>query len=258
MGTPRVGDSEGIRTITLDRPEVLNALTLDDLGVVTAAVTDLPGDVRGIVITGAGERAFSAGMHIQTFLDTPADGGRALISVVGACTAAVRLAPVPTVAVVRGHCLGAAFEIALACDFRVATPDAKFGLPEVRLGIPSVVDAALLLHHVGLSRAKELILTGEPWGVDRLPDLVNRVVPAGELDAAAASMLASVSGLSREVVAAQKSLFETWLNAPLTEGIARSIDAFAEVFALPVTQQAIGDYRAQRLNRRGAAPPPSS
>jgi enoyl-CoA hydratase/carnithine racemase len=86
--------------------------------------------------------------------------GQPLISSVRDCIGAIRRAPVPTVAMINGYCLGAASELALACDLRVAHLDVFVGLPEVKLGIPSVADAALLHHYVGLSRAKEIILTG--------------------------------------------------------------------------------------------------
>jgi enoyl-CoA hydratase len=254
LSSPRVVDAGGVRTITLDRPEVRNALTLGDLDVVTAAVRDLPQTVRAIVLTGAGDLAFSSGMHVQTFVDTPPEQGRELIRRVGACTGAVRLAPVPTIAVVRGYCLGAAFEIALACDLRVATPDARFGLPEVLLGIPSVVDAALLRHHVGLSRAKELVLTGAHYSVDELPGLVNRVAEADRIDAVLGELLSVLTSLTPDVMAAQKVLFETWLNVGLQEGIEASIDVFGDVFALPVTQQVVAGYR---VRGKGARRPPA-
>lgn len=252
MGTPLVADHDGVRTVTLDRPEVRNALTVDDLEVVTRAVSELPAETRAVVITARGERAFSAGMHLDAFLNTAPGGGRALIERVGACTGAVRLAAVPTIAAVRGYCLGAAFEIALACDFRVATPDARFGLPEVRLGIPSVVDAALLHHHVGLSLAKEMVLTGAAYGVEDLPGLVNRV--SDDIDAATDELLTELLALTPEVLAAQKTLFETWLNDGLQAGIDTSRDVFGDVFALPVTQQVIRDYAARRRDAR----PPSA
>lgn len=235
MGTPIVGDDGPIRTITLDRPEVLNALTVEDLAVISHAVRELPDSVRVVVFRGNG-RAFSAGMHLQNFLDTEPDDGGQLIACVGECVGAVRLTPVPTVAMVQGHCLGAAFELALACDFRVAADEtARVGLPEVRVGIPSVVDAALLVHHVGLSLAKELILTGAAYRPEQLPGLFTTL----SLDEIVPAMLT----LTPEVIAAQKSLFETWLNAALQEGIDVSREVFASVFALPVTRSAIERYR---------------
>ena len=243
MGAPLIRDEDGIRRITLDRPEVLNALTLDDLRVIREALADL-GGVRAVVFAGAGERAFSSGMHVDTFVAAARTDGRSLIEQVGECVGAVRLAPVPTAAAIDGYCLGAAFELALACDVRVATPEARFGLPEVKLGIPSVVDAALLLHHVGLSKAKELILTGDLYAADELPPgLVNRTATRAQLHEVTDELVRTLSAPTRDVVAAQKALFETWLNAGLAEGIERSKEVFAEVFALAATQDTIARYR---------------
>ena len=144
MGAPQISDDEhGTRWITIDRPEIANALRLADLDVIADAVTSAGPGLRAIVITGAGERSFSAGMHVDTFSAAGPDGGRAVITRVRDCVGALRLSPLPTIAMINGYCLGAAFEMALACDLRAACPDARFGLPEVRLGIPSVVDAAL-------------------------------------------------------------------------------------------------------------------
>ena len=249
MTRPGVRDDAGVRRITLDRPDVANALTLDDLAVIESAVTDLPEHVRAIVVSGAGRAVFSAGMHVDTFLTTPADRGRELIERVGSCVGAVRLAPVPTVAVVEGHCLGAAFELALACDIRVCSTAATFGLPEVRLGIPSVVDAALLAEYVGLGKAKEMILTGGIYPVASVPALANAVVEPEAVDQVIEEMLRLLTAPTPEVLAAQKTLFETWLNVGLAEGIEVSKQVFGDVFALPVTQQAIAAYEAGRRRR---------
>ena len=249
VGLPVVADTGGVRRITLDRPEVANALTLDDLATIEAAVREAPDDVRAVVFRGRVGGVFSAGMHIETFLTTPAGEGRGLIERVGSCVGAVRLSSLPTVAVVEGHCLGAAFELALACDVRICTTAATFGLPEVRLGIPSVVDAALLREYVGLGLAKEMILTGGIYPLDRVRPLANVVVAPEDVDVAVDEMLRRITAPTREVIAAQKSLFETWLNAGLADGIEVSKQVFGEVFALPVTQDAIAAYEAGRRRR---------
>jgi enoyl-CoA hydratase len=247
VGLPLVRDANGVRWITLNRPEVLNALTIDDLGGIRAAVESAGEEVLAIVFTGSGERAFSAGMHLDVFTAASPSEGRSVIEHVGACIGAVRTAPVPTVAMVNGYCLGAAFELALACDLRVGHPEIRFGLPEVKLGIPSVVEAALLQHHVGLSKARELILTGDLYSPADLPrGLVNRLVPPERLRAATEELVASVTVHTREVLAAQKTLFETWLNAPLAEAIDTSKDVFGRVFAEPATREAIERYRDRR------------
>lgn len=246
MGTPLVADAAGVRWITFDRPEVLNALTLEDLDVAHEAVTELHDEVRAIVFTGSGERAFSAGMHLETFTSAEPDEGREIIGRVGAFVGAVRRAQVPTVAMVNGYCLGAAFELALACDVRVAHPDVRFGLPEVKLGIPSVVEAALLRHHVGLSKATELILTGDLYAPNELPDgLVNRLVPREDLRPATDALVEALTANTREVIAAQKELLAMWLETSLDEGVEVSKDVFGRVFALPATRAAILRYRSE-------------
>jgi enoyl-CoA hydratase/carnithine racemase len=241
VNEPLISDDAGIRTITFNRPEIHNALTIGDLDAVREAVA---GAARAVVLTGAGGRAFSAGMHVDTFAGAEPASGRAIIETVGACVGAIRLAPVPTVAMIDGYCLGAALEMALACDVRVATPQSLFGLPEVKLGIPSVVEAALLPHYVGLSKAKEMLLTGDMYSAaDLPPGFVNRTAPAAELRRATDELLASLTAPTGEVIAAQKALIETWLNVGLQEGIETSKAVFGDVFAAPATQEAIARYR---------------
>ncbi len=248
MGQPLIADENAVRWITLDRPEIRNALYVEDLTRVTEAVAGIGDSIRAIVLTGSGERAFSSGMHISTFTDAAPGDGRAIISRVRDCVGAIRRAPVPTVAMINGYCIGAAFEMALACDLRVAHPYVRFGLPEVRLGIPSVVDAALLHHYVGLSKAKEIVLTGELFPVSDFAaqGLINRTVEPDQLRAATLELLGSVTACTREVIAAQKDLFETWLNHSLQHSIDTSVDVFADIFRLPVTSAAIAQYQRAR------------
>jgi enoyl-CoA hydratase len=248
VGQPLIADENAVRWITFDRPEVRNALYAEDLARIRQAVTGISDSIKAIVLTGSGELAFSAGMHMDTFTGAAPEDGQAVISGVRDCIGAVRLAPVPTVAMINGFCIGAAFELALACDLRVAHPDVRFGLPEVRLGIPSVVEAALLYHYVGLSKAKEIILTGDLYPVAEFAGqgLINRIVEPARLRAATLELLCSVTTSTREVIAAQKQLFETWLNHGLQHGIDASIDVFADVFRAPATTAAIAHYQQSR------------
>jgi enoyl-CoA hydratase len=248
MGQPLITDENAIRWITLNRPEIRNALYAEDLTRIAAAVTGIGDSVKAIVLTGSGERAFSAGIHMNTFVGAGPEDGRAIISSVRDCIGAVRLAPVPTVALINGYCIGAAFEMALACDLRVAHPGVRFGLPEVKLGIPSVVEAALLYQYVGLSKAKEIILTGDLYSVSDFAaqGLINRMVEPAQLRAATLDLLGSVTACTREVIAAQKGLFETWLNHGLQHGIDTSIDVFADIFRAPATSDAIARYQQAR------------
>jgi enoyl-CoA hydratase/carnithine racemase len=249
LGDPAVSThvAGDVRWIVFDRPAKLNALTLTDIQAVTRLVADPGPRVRALAFTGAGTRSFSAGVHTATFVDLDPPRARAFIAELRDCLAAVRTSPLPTIAMVRGYCLGAGFELALACDLRVSTEDSQFGLPEVKVGIPSVVDAALLPAHVGLAMAKEIILTGDLYPAAELYrlGLLNRVAVADDLLAQTQALLARVIGHTPAVLASQKRLFEVWHNQPLTAAIDHSVDEFAAMFALPETLDQIRRYRTQ-------------
>ena len=170
--------------ITFDRPGKLNVLHAEDLPGLRDAIANLDPDVTGLVFTGAGERAFSAGMNIEAFTGLDPASAKAFIGQLAAIMRAIRQAPVVTVAAVSGYCLGGAFELALACDLRVVTTTAAFGLPEIKVGIPSVIDAALLPGFVGLSKAREMILTGDAYRLGELPphSIANIVTEPGQLE----------------------------------------------------------------------------
>ena len=245
MPEPVIEDRDGIRWATLDRPDTLNALTRDDLQALTAAFDPLPPHVQAIALTGSGERAFSSGVHTQVFSELTVEGARGFIMELGALTAAIRQAPVPTVSVIRGYCLGAAMEMAMACDLRVVATDAVFGMPEIAVGIPSVLDAALLEQYIGLSRAREMLLTGALYPVGELAasGFANRMVAPDELDAAAEHLLTRLASHSGPAMRAQKRLFRTWQEVGLDAGIAASIGEFAETFAHPETARRVAEYR---------------
>src|SRR3954471_17498924 len=244
MPVPHVVDDAAVRWITIDRPEAANALTLDDLRHLTSAVQDVDPSTRAIVFTGAGERAFCAGMHLDTFRGLDPASARDVIKQVGDFLAAVRHCPAVTVVMLNGACLGVACELALACDLRVARSGTMVGLPEGKLGIPSVVDAALLPAYVGLSRAREMILTGDGVAVEELgASFANRIVAPADLRAETERLLASVLVHTPTVIAAQRSLFETWLNGGISDSVAASIEVFGDVFADPSTGAAVEAYR---------------
>jgi enoyl-CoA hydratase/carnithine racemase len=227
-------EAEGdLRVVWLERPEKLNALTLPMVDQLAAELESAAhdGSVAGVIVAGRG-RSFCAGVDLAEFAEGTPDSGRHLIEGLKRACAAARLAPKPFACAVQGHCLGAAFELALACDFRVATPGAVFGLPEVKLGLPSVIDAALLQHYVGLGRAREMLLTGEPIHAEPALaiGLVNRVVAAEELIAAAAQLMRRVLANDARAVAVQKRLIGDWLDRGLSEAIEASVEDLVAAF----------------------------
>ena len=214
----------GIAWITLDRPAVHNAVNLamrDELWTALHAIDDDP-DVRVAVFIGAGDRAFSAGADISEFGSAPsyveARRARQLRDVWGRMLA-VR---VPLVAAVHGYAFGAGCELALCCDIRIASEDATFALPEVKLGyIPSAGGTQLLPRTVPPGIAREMILTGQPIGAARALEvgLVSRVVPRERLREEAADVATQLAALPPAAVAAAKEAVTRGLDLPLGQGL---------------------------------------
>lgn len=223
-----------IPVVWLDRPAKRNALTPPMIAALRDRVVALGHDpaVSAFVIAGSGPST-CAGVDLHEFAGGTPDSVRGLIDLLAEACAAIRRCPKPVGMAVRGHCLGAALELACACDVRVAADDALLGMPEVFLGIPSVIDAALIERHVGLGRAQELILTGEPVGAARALEwgLVSRVVTARELIDACRRLLERITRHDGATIARQKQLFAAWQNLPLDDAIEHSKAALAESFA---------------------------
>jgi enoyl-CoA hydratase/carnithine racemase len=194
---------------TLDRPP-LNLFEPTLIHAVRESFDALAADhsTRVAILVGGG-RAFTAGMDVRVLRDLDVGRARVLISELHDAIAAVHRAPFPVIAAVNGACLGAGFELALACDLRVAAAGAVFGLPEVRVGVPSVIQAALLPPMIGPGRAAEMLLTGAPitaataldWG------LVNRVVPDDALDAEVDAIVEAIARSSPLTVGIGKEAF---------------------------------------------------
>lgn len=237
--------ADGIRYVIFSHPDKLNVLTPAALGRVTTIARSAAGTERGIVFTGSG-RAFCAGMHLDCFAGLDGVSSWALIDAVGQMLEAVRTCPLPTIAAINGYCLGAAFELAMTCDVRIAASGAQVGLPEVKVGIPSVLDASLLIRYLGLSAAKEMILTGDLYeaGSPATSAMFSAIVPPAELAATAADFMARIARHTRQVTATQKALFETWINSSHAVGLRVSRDEFARVFSYPETAAQVSAARA--------------
>src|SRR5438309_105708 len=175
-----------IARLTIDNASKLNSLNRALMAEIIEAAGGLAADpqLRLVVLTGAGERAFVGGADIGEIAALDRESARDFITLVHRCCDAFRRLPVPVIARIDGYALGAGLELACACDLRVASKRAVFGMPEVRIGIPSVVEAALLPQLIGHGRARRLLLTGETIGaVEALPRaLVDAVVPPDRLD----------------------------------------------------------------------------
>lgn len=227
-------DSRGIATLTIRDAGSLNILgtpVIDDLRAAVAALAARD-DVRVLVVAGAGEKGFIGGADIKEMVQLQRTSGEAFISGLRALCDALRLFPAPVIARMPGWCLGGGLELALACDLRIAADNGHFGMPEVRVGIPSVIHAALLPRLVGQSRANWMLLTGEvidaaealSWG------LVNRVVPLGELDAEVGRVAGILAECGPVAMRQQKRLLREWEDEPLETSIGNSVAEFGSAF----------------------------
>jgi enoyl-CoA hydratase/carnithine racemase len=239
---------EELTLIELNRPEKLNALTRELIEGLSQALVDAGRNdsVRGVVIAGAGP-SFCAGVDLHEFAEGTEDSGRALITALATLCRSARTLPKPVACAIHGHCLGAALELAVSCDFRVAAPDAHLGMPEVFGGIPSVIDAAMLEHHVGTGRAHELLLTGDSISGDTAYQwgLVNRLAPEEGVVNTAVELVRLASRHDPDVVAEQKRLHEEWLNMPYTNAVESSIEYLVNAFRTGRAQR-IGAARLRR------------
>ncbi len=251
---------EGVALVTVDRRRTLNALSFDVLTALADSVDALATDpaCRAVVITGAGTRAFAAGADVAelagqtsaSLLASPAFRGWERVAA----------APVPTIAAVRGFCLGGGLELALACDMLVAGDDAVFGQPEVKLGIiPGGGGTQRLARAIGTARAMELILTGRQvraGEAERL-GLVTRLVPPDETLDAALDLAAAIAALPASAVRAAVAAVRASRETPLAEGLRVEREAFAALFGTPDQvegMRAFLEKRAPRWSDRSAAP----
>ncbi len=239
-----------VARVTIDHPSKLNILTPAVLRRFSEEIHSLEKErnLRAVVLTGAGEKAFVGGADLETLGSLDPASAREFIGQVHAACAALRDCAVPVVARINGWCLGAGLELAASCDLRIAADTAVFGMPEVRLGIPSVVEAALLPRLVGAGRARWLVMTGETVGAaDALAwGLVEKVVSSNELDACVNSTLDSILAGEPEAIRAQKRLCKLWEEAPLAESIRASIDEFARSYESGEPLRRVAAFRAAR------------
>jgi enoyl-CoA hydratase/carnithine racemase len=193
-----------------------------------------PAEVRAAVVTGSGDRAFSAGSDVKGFESGRGPGGRERLALEETTVSRLARLPMPTIAAIEGNALGGGLEIALACDIRVASERAKLGLPEVRLAVtPGAGGTQRLPRVVGAAIAKELILTGRVLSADEALaiGLVTRVVPAGQAIAEAEAVGEEIAMRGPLAVREAKRLIDQATDLSLDDGLAAELEASVRIFA---------------------------
>ena len=189
-------------------------------------------DIRVLVMAGTGTKSFIGGADIKEMATLDQAAAETFIKGLRDVCEAIRSFPVPVIARLQGWCLGGGLEVAAACYLRIASDDAKFAMPEVKVGIPSVIHAALLPRLIGWGRARWLILTATTidaptalsWG------LVEQVVATADLDSAIASAATAIAECAPEAMRNQKALLKQWEELPLSQSIDVSIKAFGQAY----------------------------
>jgi enoyl-CoA hydratase len=238
--------------LTLANPP-LNLVTRELLEELGAALDTLegaaPGDVRVLVVTGEGDRAFSAGSHVGEFESQRGPNGRERHALESGTADRLARLPMPTIAAIEGNALGGGLELALCCDIRVASESSRLGLPEVRLAVtPGAGGTQRLPRVVGPARAKELILTGRVLTAEEAEriGLVSRVVPTGQALAAADEIAAEIAARGPIAVREAKRLIDLATEVDLATGLAAELDASDRVFATDDMVEGAKSFFAKR------------
>jgi enoyl-CoA hydratase/carnithine racemase len=242
-----------VARITIENPAKLNILTRTALQDLRKAIEEVQTQsIRAVVLTGAGEKAFIGGADLETLGSLDPASAREFIGLIHDACAAMRECPVPVIARINGWCLGAGLELAACCDLRIAAEGAVFGMPEVRLAIPSVVEAAMLPRLVGAGRARWLVMTGETIDARTALDwgLIEEISKMKSLDARVNSLLDSILAGEPEAIRAQKRLCKLWEEAPLAESVRASIDEFARAYESGEPRRRVAAFRRARRKAR--------
>ena len=242
MSLLTVKNEEGICTVTINRPEKLNAMNIDVAKEIITTFKDLDKDdnVKVIILTGEGDKAFSAGADIEYMSKISSEESERYAKLGQELTATVENVTKPTIAAVNGFALGGGCELAMSCDIRIASDNAKIGQPEVTIGIPPGWGGTQrLMRIVGIAKAKELVYTGKMIKADEAKEigLVNHVVPLASLQEEALKMAQQIAGCSTMGVQMSKVAINKGRNADLDTGLSIELLAWRNCFTHPDRQE---------------------
>ena len=228
------GDQGRVARITFNNPAKRNALGLGGKELFIELMTSIKHDesLRALVITGAGEQSFVGGTNLAEMKDFNLDQAEASSTKTHRVCDAVRQFPVPVIARINGYCFGSGFEIAACADMRVGVQGAKFGMPEVRFGIPSGMEASALPRLIGWGKATELVLTGDHIDADEAYRIgfLNRLVERSEMDGVVDQWIASLMAGGPNAIRIQKRLIMDWDRMSVTDGARAGIQAYVQSY----------------------------
>lgn len=223
------GDAGRVAYITVNNPEKRNTLGMPGKRAIADTFNALAKDerIRVAVITGAGDKSFIAGADIAEMKDLDAQQAEVEHTLTHVANESIQMFPVPVIARINGWCLGFGMELAAACDMRIGVDTARFGMPEVRVGIPSGMEAVLLPALIGWGKSAELIYTGDIIDAHEAQrcGFLQKVVGVSELDAAVEKMVSSVLLGGPRAIRLQKALIRDWQRMSQTDAVWQGIRA---------------------------------
>ena len=246
--------AEGVATVTVNRPKQLNALdraTLEELGQAIAAA-GADGAVQALILTGAGEKAFVAGADIAAMSKMSPEEARAFAALGHRTVSALEALAKPTIAAVNGFALGGGCELAMGCDLIYASEKARFGQPEVNLGlVPGFGGTQRLTRRVGLMRAKELIFSGDVYDAAsaKAMGLALEVLAPEKLLEHARAKARTIASRGPAAVAACKRLLQQGADLPLPAALDLERTAFAGLFGTAETREGLAAFLEKRPAR---------
>lgn len=242
--------ANGVATLSIAEAKSLNILGTPVILELTDALARLAAhpEVRVVVLRGSGDKAFVGGADIHEMAQLTPSTAEAFISRLGALCEAARNMPMPTIARLPGWCLGGGLELAMACDLRIASADAHFGMPEVAVGIPSVIHAALMPRLIGGARAAWMVLTGESIDAPTARDwgLVNEVVALADLDAALAATAGKLAAMGPAALRSQKRLLRWWDEMNVDDAVRTSVAEFGRAFETDEPRRYMAPFVARK------------
>jgi enoyl-CoA hydratase len=245
----------GIAVVTINRPKSLNALNSETLAELNECFSEIEkrDDVKVLILTGSGEKSFVAGADIGEMVDNGVIGGRKMALLAKAAFEKLENMRQVTIAAVNGFALGGGCEISMACDIRVASENAKFGQPEVGLGIiPGFGGTQRLPRLVGKGRAKELIFTTDMIDAQEAYriGLANKVVPLAELLDKCKEMAKKIMTQSSYAVSLAKAAINAGLDVDLNSGLKLEADLFAVTFATADKKEGMTAFVEKRKEKK--------
>ena len=233
-GTVHVVLRDGVATLTLRGAKSVNVMGRALVGAVVEALEQLRKDssLRLAILTGPAGGSFQGGVDIAEMAQFDSAAGRDFITLLHQACHGLRTLPVPSIARIEGYCLGGGMELAASCDLRIGAQSSHYGMPEVQVGLPSVIEARLLPSLIGWGKTRELLYRGHLIDAAEAHRIgfLQALSPAADLDATLRPWIDDILRAEPRAIRAQKRLIEQWLETAPAVGIQASIDAFTATF----------------------------